>query len=266
MPIKKQDNRTHRKIQKKTANNKVILFIIAIVFIVIVIFGYILFRGPSETIIKDGFSEKTGQPENNNKQAGSIIAEEFQAAVARAKLQLEAVDNKDILKVIIEKTVGADSREINYKYEWSINGQLAGSGNDNISGFKRGDKIAVKITPFDGERPGKPRTLSVEVQNATPKVSEGKEPMYDGKTFTMQINAIDPDGDALSYDLLSGPEGMTIDKKSGTVNWPVKDDSSGDYPVKVKISDGHGGETTYQLTVTIPKGSPLTATTPKKTP
>ncbi|MBA4390026.1 MAG: hypothetical protein C0399_03715, partial [Syntrophus sp. (in: bacteria)] len=139
-------------------------------------------------------------------------------------------------------------------------------GSDSISGFKRGDKIAVKITPFDGEKRGKPRTLTVDVQNTTPKVSESKEPKYDGKMFTVQINASDPDGDPLSYELLSGPQGMTIDNKSGMVNWSVKDNDAGDHTVKVKISDGHRGEVMYQLTATIPKDIPQPATVPKKTP
>ncbi len=95
----------------------------------------------------------------------------------------------------MKRPQGEDNREIIYKYEWSINGQPAGGGSDSMSGFKRGDKIAVKITPFDGEKPGKPRTLTLDVQNTTPKVSESKEPKYDGKIFTAQINASDPDGD-----------------------------------------------------------------------
>ena len=176
------------------------------------------------------------------------------------------MDNKDIVRVLIEKSTGTSGESITHTYEWSINGQPAGSGSDSISGFKRGDKVAVKITPFDGEKPGKARTLTLDVQNTTPKVSESKEPKYDGKTFTAQVNASDPDGDTLSYELLSGPEGMTIDNKSGMVNWPLKEDKSGDYPVKVKITDGHGGEITYQLTATIPKEPPPPATIPKKSP
>ena len=184
----------------------------------------------------------------------------------KAKLQLESIDNKDIVKVIVEKTAGENNKEIIYKYEWSINGQPAGNGSDSFSGFKRGDKVAVKITPFDGEKPGESRTLVLDVQNTTPKVSESKEPKYDGKTFTAQISASDPDGDTLSYELLNGPEGMTIDNKSGMVNWPLKENNGGDYPVKVKITDGHGGETTYELTATIPKEPPPPATIPKKSP
>jgi hypothetical protein len=265
MPIKKQGTRTNRGVRKKTTNNKTILSICAAVFLVVIIVLYFVFRGPSE-IITNGPSKKTEKPESEDRLVVPVATEDFQAAVSKAKIKLESVDNNDIVKVIVEKTVRADNKEIIYMYEWSINGQPAGSGNDSVSGFKRGDKVVVKITPFEGKKPGSPRTLTVDVQNTTPKVSESKEPKYDGKTFTAQINASDPDGDVLSYELLSGPEGMIIDKNSGMVNWPLKGNNSGDYPVKVKISDGHGGEIIYQLTATIPKESPPPVTVPKKSP
>ncbi len=158
--------------------------------------------------------------------------------------------------MVVRKTTGESDKEIVYRYEWTINGKPAGNGSDSLSGFKRGDNVAVTITPFDGEVAGKPRNLIVDIQNTTPKVHKSKEPKYDGKIFTMQINASDPDGDALSYELLNGPKSMTIDKKSGTVSWPVQENNGGEYPVTVKITDGHGGEITYQLTATIPKASP----------
>jgi hypothetical protein len=266
MPTKKQKLSTNRKFRKKTARNKIILISIAILAFVMLVTGYYFFKRPSG-ILTDGSSEKTERPSHNrDNPAIPAEIENFQGAIAKAKLKLEAVDNKDILKVIIEKAGEAKNGEISYKYEWTINGQPAGSGGDSVSGFKRGDKVAVKITPFEGEKTGSSRVLTVDVQNTPPKVSESREPKYEGKTFTAQINGADTDGDTLSYELLKGPEGMKIDKKSGMVSWPLKDNDAGDYPVSVKITDGHGGETTYQLTATIPKESLSPATIPKKTP
>jgi hypothetical protein len=264
MPIKKPNPRTNKKVRENTIDKRIVLFICGALLLVIVIVAYTASRRPLATTTKIS-SETTKEPVGTNNQITKKQLE-YQAVVAKAKLQLQSVDNKDTVKVIVEKTAGAGNREIMYTYEWSINGQPAGSGSDSISGFKRGDKIAVKITPFDGEKPGKPQTLTLDVQNTTPKVSESKEPKYDGKMFTVQINASDPDGDELSYELLSGPQGMTIDNKRGILNWPVKDNNGGDYPIKVKIADGHGGEVIYQLTATIPKDIPQTATLTKKTP
>jgi hypothetical protein len=265
MHTKKQNTKVNRKIRKSAIDKRTILSICAAAFLVVIIVLYIVFKGPTE-VVTNGSLKKAEEPYSPDKPAVSITTEGFQGAVAKAKLKMEAVDNKDIVKVIVEKIDGANNKEINYTYEWSINGLPVGSGSDSVSGFKRGDKVVVKITPFDGEKPGSSRTLILDVQNATPKVSESKEPKYDGKTFTAQVNASDPDGDTLSYELLSGPEGMTIDKKSGVVNWTLKENKDGDYPVKVKITDGHGGEITYQLTATIPKEPPPPATIPKKSP
>lgn len=197
---------------------------------------------------------------------GESLPPEYRAMFNKAKLQLESVDNRDIVRVLIDNTTGASGGKVTCTNEWTLNGQPAGEGSSSMSGFKRGDIVAVKITPFMDDKPGQPRVLSVEIANTTPKILEQKEIPFDGKTFTTQIKATDSDGDLLTYELLSGPQGMTIDNKSGMVNWPVKDNDAGDHTVKVKISDGHGGEVMYQLTATIPKDIPQPATVPKKTP
>ena len=265
MPIKSQKKNKGRKVQKKRNTGKIILISAAALCILIVL-SYLMFSR-SSTSEQKAISGSVQDQQNVSGPAGeSLSLEDRLSMLNKAKLQLESVDNKDIVRVLIEKSTGTSGENISHKYEWSINGQPAGNGSDSVSGFKRGDKVAVKITPFDGEKPGRSRTLTVEVQNSTPKVSESKEPKYDGKTFAAQVNASDPDGDTLSYELLSGPEGMTIDRNSGMVNWPVKENTVGDYPVKVKITDGHGGEITYQLTATIPKETPPPATPPAPQP
>jgi hypothetical protein len=266
MPTKKQGSGINRKTPKGTANKVIILLCIAVVLFAVLATGYLFLKGRSDTATNAPPGKTEEQSYNADNQAVPAASEDYQGAIAKAKMKLETVDGKDIFRVVLEKYEEGNSKEITYRYEWTINGQPAGSGNDSVSGFKRGDKVAVKITPFHGEKPGVPRTLTVDVQNTPPKVSESKEPKYEGKTFKAQINASDPDGDVLSYELLKGPDGLTIDKKSGMVSWPLKENDAGDYPIHVKITDGHGGETTYQLTATIPKESPPTATIPKKVP
>ena len=232
----------------------------------IVVLAYFLLHRKSD--ISD--SNRTDVLQNSSQTPGtssqSIDSDAGQIKITKAVFNPEYINGKDVLKVVAEAKGPAGSEEIHMKYEWKINNQSAGNGGDNISGFKRGDKISVKITPYTENQTGHPVTLSLQIANTTPGVFGGKELTNDGKTFSYQINAQDPDGDALSYELLSGPEGMTIDKKSGLVNWPLKENNGGEYPVKVKIIDGQGGEITYQLTATIPKQPPSTATIPKKSP
>jgi hypothetical protein len=266
MPTKQQIRKNSRNIKKKTWNNTTVaVVVIAAVFILVLSVYLLLHRSPD---VKS--SEATPLGEESISESSGVSAtktEGLSKALISARLQLKAVDNKDILKVVTDKVTGKSGTDITYKFDWKINGQATGDGSDSISGFKRGDKVTVQITPFDGEAvAGQSRTLSMEIANTTPKIVEQKESPFDGKTFTMQVKATDPDGDTLSYELLNGPEGMIIDKKSGMVSWPLKENNGGDYPIKVKITDGHGGETTYQLTATIPKKSPLSATTPQKSP
>lgn len=252
---KKRNTGTKKTVPAKTSKGKTVYIAIAIFFLVFLAAGYVFLREPENQAPAD-LMKKTEEPSRSDVTTGPVAVLDNRIAVTNATLQAEVVDNKDILKVVVRKTTGESDKEIVYRYEWTINGKPAGNGSDSLSGFKRGDNVTVMITPFDGEAAGKPRKLIVDIQNTTPKVHESREPKYDGKLFTMQINASDPDGDVLSYELLKGPKGMTIDKKSGMINWPVQENGGGEYPVTAKITDGHGGETTYQLTATIPKASP----------
>jgi hypothetical protein len=57
-----------------------------------------------------------------------------------------------------------------------------------------------------------------------------------GYVWRYNVNAHDPNGDAVAYTLTQAPPGMTIDPASGFVQWvPL---TPGDYPVTVSASDG----------------------------
>jgi hypothetical protein len=265
MPTKQQIKKNSRNAKKKNRHTTAITVAIIVAIFILVMSVYLLLRRSPD--IKSSDITSREESINESSSVSATKTESPSKALISARLQLKAVDNKDILKVVTDKVTGKSGADITYKFDWKINGQAAGDGSDSIGGFKRGDKVTVQIMPFDGETAaGQSRILSMEIANTTPKIVEQKETPFDGKTFTMQIKATDSDGDTLSYELLGGPEGMTIDNKSGMVNWPLKGNNGGDYPIKVKITDGHGGETTYQLTATIPKEPPPPVTVPKKSP
>jgi hypothetical protein len=246
-----------KKIQeaKRRKNVYVISIVIIVTFVIMVLAYYLLHRKTDMALSqsKDMYQNGSQPPDTS---AQSIDSNAGQIKITKAVFNPEYMNGRDVLKVVAEAKGPSGSEEIQMKYEWKINSQNAGNGGDNISGFKRGDKVSVRITPYTENQTGHPVMLNLEIENTTPGVFGGKELINDGKTFSYQINAQDPDGDALSYELLSGPEGMTIDRKSGVVNWPVRENNSGSNPVKVKITDGRGGEITYQLTATIPKKTP----------
>jgi hypothetical protein len=165
--------------------------------------------------------------------------------VDKAKLQLEYVNNKDIVRVVAGGT-DKDGDEVTLGYEWFRNGEPAGEG-DTISEFRRGDKLSVKIIPFDDKDYGSPKTLSMEINNCPPKINEYKEIKFDGNTYIGKIEASDPDGDPLTYSIKSAPPDMTVDPSTGLVKWNVPPDFKGKASFTASVADGHGGEATQDL-------------------
>ena len=173
----------------------------------------------------------------------------FSHGIKNAKLTLENIDGQDVLKVSIQDKAGEG---ITWVYEWTKNNQPFGQG-DSTKGFKRGDNVAVKIMPFDGEKYGNPKVLTTEIKNTTPRVVEDKAATFDGKQLSYQVKAMDADGDSLAYSLVEGPPGATIDQKTGIITWSSVPEDQQKLDLKVKVSDGHSGEIVYPLTVNFPK-------------
>jgi hypothetical protein len=143
----------------------------------------------------------------------------------------------------------ADGDEVTIVYEWTKNGEPAGNGKRLEAPVKRGDKISVRIIPFDGEINGQAVILNREIKNMPPMIIEDNKFHFDGKFFSYQIKAVDPDSDALIYILKQAPEGMVIDK-TGLITWKVSEKDKGRHSVAVQVTDGQGGEASYTFNVT----------------
>jgi len=144
-----------------------------------------------------------------------------------------------------------DGDTVTFQYEWTKNGGPAGKEQRLNGPFKRGDKISVKITPFDGEAYGNPVTLQREIANMPPVITDDRKVAFDGKIYTYQIRAVDPDGDPLTYSLKAAPKGMDINPTTGLIKWNVPQDFVGKVPVTVVVSDGHGGDVQYDFKAVI---------------
>ncbi len=145
----------------------------------------------------------------------------------------------------------ADGDQVTFLYEWTKNGEPAGKTNKIGGAVKRGDKISLKITPYDGEEYGRPKIVNTGIQNMPPVITEHNKFNFDGKVMTYQVKATDPDGDPLTYSLKAGPAGMTIDAKTGLMTWNVPADFKGKTSCTISVTDGHGGEAEYTLNIDI---------------
>ncbi len=248
MPIKQKIRR--KPIAKKQFTRKKGIYILVSVLTVLLIIGFFMYKGnkqPLKFAEKDKNSIKNVLIGYNTEKSENPLP-----IIKKAKLQLESIDNIDKVKVIIEGK-DEDKSGIKYNYEWFKNNEPFGGNVDSISGFKKGDKIDVKVTSFYEKQFGQPVLLSIEIARVTPKIIENKEISFDGKLLSYQVKAVNPEGGALKYSLIDPPKGMTINNETGMINWPVKEEDYGKREIKVRISSSDGAEVVYPLSIDLNK-------------
>jgi hypothetical protein len=72
--------------------------------------------------------------------------------------------------------------------------------------------------------------------------------------FSYQVEAVDADGDALTFSLVVAPGGMTIDAQSGLIEWLVTSKELGVHDVTVLVEDGQGGSDQQSFMLEISAG------------
>ncbi len=144
-----------------------------------------------------------------------------------------------------------DGDDVSLGYEWSKNGEPAGTGNSIEQHIGRGDVFIVTVTPFDGTDYGKPMVVRREMRNLPPLIEQHDDFTLQGSLYTYQVRATDPDGDTLTFSLDSPAPGMTIDPASGLLAWNVPNEFKGKQNVMIVVNDGNGGIARYSLQITI---------------
>ncbi len=171
--------------------------------------------------------------------------------ITGVKLMPETLKAGDVLYA--EATArDADGDDVSIAYEWTVNEQPAGADRRLATMPKRGDRISVKVIPFDGTDYGDPVVAEKTIINMPPVIVDHKEFNFDGKVYTYQVRASDPDGDALAYSLESPVDGMTIDSSTGLLKWIVPPEFKGAKSAVIVVSDGNGGTGRFNLGITIP--------------
>jgi len=80
-----------------------------------------------------------------------------------------------------------------------------------------------------------------------------------GVEYTYDVDATDPDGDILTFSLITKPTDMTIDPSTGLIRWiPTLRDT---YPVVVEVSDGSLTDT-QSFTISVVDQPPVIISTP----
>lgn len=154
-----------------------------------------------------------------------------------------------------------DGEEIHYTYRWSHNNRLIVEGEQealDTTGFSRGDTIAVSVTPHDRSSHGKEKLSELLTLANTPPRFTSSVPRIPAKgQFSYVASAVDPENDSLTFSLESAPSGMTIDEKTGRIEWEVPASAAGGSRVKIVVKDDHQGWASQEFDV--PPGNSVTA-------
>jgi Bacterial Ig domain/Secretion system C-terminal sorting domain/CHRD domain len=73
----------------------------------------------------------------------------------------------------------------------------------------------------------------------------------EGQEFTADFNATDIDGHNLTFSILSGPSGASVDPATGVFTFTPGEDQSGSHDVVVSVTDGQAPVNAPQFTITV---------------
>ena len=120
--------------------------------------------------------------------------------------------------------------------------------------FSKPQSITVGSQPNsiviqDTNKDGRPDILVTNSGDATASVILNKfDPT---KVYRYQAEAVDPDSDPVTYNLVQGPGGVLLDSQTGEMRWAPTADQVGLQSVTIQADDGHGGIATQQYTISV---------------
>jgi hypothetical protein len=152
------------------------------------------------------------------------------------------------------KSIDQDGDFIYYTYQWEKNGTVLNEEREDSlekGRFKKGDVIAVLVTPDDRETSGAPkRSEALTLSNSPPLIVSSPPTSVEKTTYIYQVRANDPDNDPLTYNLKAGPNRMEMDK-TGLIRWEIRKEDKGNHSVEIEVSDDSGAKSTQRYTLTI---------------
>jgi hypothetical protein len=154
-----------------------------------------------------------------------------------------------------------DSDNVTFVYQWIVNGDpLVGQDEQLLanSHFRRGDRVQVVVTPYDGEEFGMSlQSTPVVVGNSPPEIVSDPPRRMEDSTFRYAVQTKDVDGDSLTFSLEGKvPAGLEIDPATGLIQWkPVGTGSGGSYVFQVIAEDPEGAKSVQQITLNYKPGA-----------
>ena len=174
---------------------------------------------------------------------------------------LEPIEPKagDAIKATVDGN-DMDGDAVRYSYRWLRNNQVVLEGeHDSLdtAGFLRDDVVAVAVIPHDRDTPGKEvMSQLVTLTNRPPKFTSTAPASGAQGQLNYAVTAVDPENDPVTFSLETAPPGMTIDERTGNIQWVVPKASTGSYHVRVVVKDSREGWASQEFDVSINPSSP----------
>ena len=126
----------------------------------------------------------------------------------------------------------------------------------------------VQLTDDSGLSTEREYSIQVQEANRGPVLSSiSAQSLEEGQTLTLVLQAVDRDlpANVLSYKLVSGPQGMTVDSQSGVLTWKTTEsDGPSTQTVVVEVSDDAqtplSSRVSFQVTVSENNQAPVLVT------
>ena len=120
------------------------------------------------------------------------------------------------------------------------------------SGAPSSVPVTLQVTDHDGLSAEQAFDVAVRDTNADPVLtSTPPVAVFVGRNYNHLFIAEDADGDALTYSLLEGPSGMTVDGEAGWLSWSTAGVEPGNYSYEIEVRDNWGGQDTRTVNLTV---------------
>ena len=153
------------------------------------------------------------------------------------------------------KSSDIDGDSINYSYKWEMKGQVLNEESGELlerGRFKKGDSIAVTVTPNDVVSVGMlKKSEPVTIANSPPIITSSPPNKIEGNIYTYQVIANDPDNDPVIFALKTAPKGMAINKETGLIRWEIQKGDQGKQSIEIEASDCEGGKSFQKYTLSV---------------
>jgi Putative Ig domain len=163
--------------------------------------------------------------------------------------QVAATDpENDALRFSLGKRPQGMAIDVSGKISWTPQGAQVGT-----------HTVEVQVTDSQGATTTQTYNLEVGTTaiNHAPEINSTPGLLADlSNSYRYQIQATDPDRDPITYQLLSGPQGMTIDPLTGLTQW--QNPIAGTYQVVVGALDNSGLGAAQSFTLTAKANGPPT--------